>query len=69
MVEDLEPRIGAGRVGFTARPNEQDGREGRLRVAIANQTFIIAQGAHCWSAASPLTVAVPAYGGIAVRSQ
>ena len=65
VVEDLEPRIGSGRVTFTARPNEQDGREGRLRVAIANQTFIIEQGAHCTYGVSPRTVAVPAAGGTA----
>ncbi len=62
------PKLGSGRVAFAARPNEQDGREGRLRVAIANQTFIIAQGAHCTYAVSPLTVAVPVSGGTSAIS-
>ncbi len=63
VVEDPEPKVGSGRVAFTARPNQQDGREGRLRVAIANQTFMIVQGPNCTYAVSPLTVVVPAAGG------
>lgn len=62
-VDDPQPRIGSGRVTFSARPNQQNAREGRLRVAIANQTFMIAQGPACTYAVSPRALALPASGG------
>ena len=68
QVEDSEPKIGSGRVAFTVRSSQQGAREGRLRVAIANQTFMISQGPLCTYSVSPTTVAVPASGGTSVLS-
>lgn len=63
VVDDPEPKLGPGTVTFTARPNDDVSREGRLRVASANQTFTITQGASCTYSVSPANVSVPAAGG------
>jgi hypothetical protein len=64
VVEDPSPRIGSGRVAFQTRPSQEgQSREGRLRVAIANQTFMISQGPQCSYAVSPQALTIPAAGG------
>ena len=62
-VQDPTPKVGSGKVTFTVDSNQQDGREGRLRLAIANQTFMITQGPQCTYSVFPEAVSMPGAGG------
>jgi hypothetical protein len=62
-VQDPTPKVGSGTVTFTVDSNLLNGREGRLRLAIANQTFVIAQGPQCTYSVVPEAVSMPGAGG------
>jgi hypothetical protein len=63
QVDDGEPKLGSGRVTFTVLPNALANREGRLRIAIANQSFLVSQGPACSFSVSPTAVTVGARAG------